>query len=68
MSDLRIAQPFTLKCGLTLPNRLIKAAMAEQMADKERLPGPQFLSSYGEWADGGYGMVLTGTYYGSVLL
>jgi 2,4-dienoyl-CoA reductase-like NADH-dependent reductase (Old Yellow Enzyme family) len=66
MADLRIAQPFTLKCGLTLPNRLVKAAMAEAMADQQ-LPGPQFHSTYGEWADGEYGMVITGIYHGPLL-
>ncbi|KAH8194281.1 hypothetical protein TruAng_011554 [Truncatella angustata] len=38
MADLHIAQPLTLSCGLTLPNRLANAAMAEQMADKQGLP------------------------------
>lgn len=33
-----IAKPLTLKCGLTLPNHLVKAAIAEQMAVKEGLP------------------------------
>ncbi|KAH6880023.1 NADH:flavin oxidoreductase/NADH oxidase [Thelonectria olida] len=59
-SKLHLAQPLTLKCGLTLPNRLVKAAMAENMADKLGLPTKSLISSYGPWADGGWGMIITG--------
>ena len=59
--DLNINTPITLKCGLTLPNRLVKAAMAAHLADKDHLPGNAgCLAVYGEWAKGGWGMVLTG--------
>ncbi|KXH26183.1 NADH:flavin oxidoreductase/NADH oxidase [Colletotrichum simmondsii] len=60
MSNSAIAKPLTLACGLSLPNRLTKAAMAENMADGEGLPSPAFHSPYAEWADGGWGLVLTG--------
>ena len=60
MDNLQIAQPLTLKCGLTLPNRLVKAAMAEHMAEKSYLPTPGMEASYRKWADGGWGMVITG--------
>lgn len=65
MSNSAIAKPLTLACGLSLPNRLTKAAMAENMADSEGLPSPAFHSPYAEWADGGWGLVLTGTQAGS---
>ncbi|KAI0505763.1 NADH:flavin oxidoreductase/NADH oxidase [Xylaria bambusicola] len=55
-----ISQPLTLKCGLTLPNRLVKAAMSENMADKNNLPDNKFHVAYGKWAGGGWGMLLTG--------
>ncbi|GAW11280.1 hypothetical protein ANO14919_006230 [Xylariales sp. No.14919] len=55
-----LSKPLTLKCGLKLPNRLVKAAMAENMADKNSLPDQKFHTVYGEWARGGWGMVLTG--------
>ncbi|KAI0543235.1 NADH:flavin oxidoreductase/NADH oxidase [Xylaria digitata] len=42
-----LSQPLTLKCGLTLPNRLVKAAMAECMADGYGIPS-------------GWGMLITG--------
>lgn len=56
-----LSQPVKLPCGLVLPNRLAKAAMTEQMADSQKLPrSAQFARSYGAWADGGWGMILTG--------
>lgn len=58
--DLNIAKPLTLKCGLVLPNRLTKAAMAEKMADARGLPTSKLDAVYKEWADGGWGMLLTG--------
>jgi len=59
-SELEISQPITLPCGLTFPNRLAKAALAEAWADRDRLPSERLLDTYGVWADGGWGMVLTG--------
>ncbi|KAH6641316.1 NADPH dehydrogenase [Chaetomium tenue] len=59
-SDLQIAQPLTLKCGLTLPNRLVKAAMAEQMAGPNQLPDERMLTLYKHWAQGGWGLIITG--------
>ncbi|KAH7131304.1 hypothetical protein EDB81DRAFT_660884 [Dactylonectria macrodidyma] len=61
MAKTPLAQPLTLPCGLTLPNRLVKAALAEQMADSQQLPNTaQYGRTYGAWADGGWGMVITG--------
>lgn len=60
LSDLQIAQPLTLKCGLTLPNRLVKAAMAEQLAGANQLPDERTEAVYKHWAAGGWGMILTG--------
>lgn len=61
MSHTAIAKPLTLKCGLTVPNRLSKAAMAENWADKDSLPvDEKIYDAYGAWADGGWGLVLTG--------
>ncbi|KAK1999480.1 NADH:flavin oxidoreductase/NADH oxidase [Colletotrichum falcatum] len=60
MSNSTVAKPLTLKCGLTLPNRLAKAAMAENWADSDGLPTKALHGPYGEWADGGWGLVMTG--------
>lgn len=60
MSDLQISRPLTLRCGLTLPNRLVKAAMAEKMAPKSSLPTEKMETTYSKWSDGGWGMLITG--------
>ncbi|SPJ74457.1 related to NADH oxidase [Fusarium torulosum] len=61
MTDLLLSKPLQLPCGLTLPNRLVKAALAEEMADRQNLPTTaQMHRAYGAWADGGWGMILTG--------
>ncbi|PGG97014.1 hypothetical protein AJ79_09374 [Helicocarpus griseus UAMH5409] len=58
--DSAISQPLTLKCGLQMKNRLVKAAMAEGMADKDNLPTVLHEGAYEQWGRGGWGMVLTG--------
>ena len=55
-----LSEPLTLRCGLTLPNRLVKAAMAERMADCRGLPHEKVYRAYSKWAEGGWGMILTG--------
>ncbi|MGM8889230.1 NADH:flavin oxidoreductase/NADH oxidase family protein [Psychrobacter sp. 1Y1] len=49
-----------LPCGATLPNRLAKAAMEENMADVGQVPGPTLLCLYKNWAEGGTGLLITG--------
>jgi len=49
-----------LPCGLELPNRVCKAAMAESMATKTHSPDEKYNRVYGKWADGGWGLILTG--------
>ncbi|KAK1779876.1 hypothetical protein QBC45DRAFT_324949 [Copromyces sp. CBS 386.78] len=58
--DLKLAQPLTLPNGLVLPNRLIKAAMAEQLGFGNHLPNPELNAVYATWARGDWGMILTG--------
>lgn len=57
-----IGAPLRLRCGMTLPNRTVKAALEEDLADpaNNRPPFPLFGNLYGRWARGGYGMILTG--------
>ncbi|KAF2222844.1 NADPH dehydrogenase [Elsinoe ampelina] len=57
---LQISAPLTLPCGLTLPNRLSKAAMAENLASGPHLPTPTHNSSYSVWGAGDWGMIMTG--------
>lgn len=60
--DTQLAKPITLPSGLTLPNRLLNAAMTEQMAGPgtNYLPSEAMNRSYAAWAEGGWGMVVTG--------
>ena len=58
-SNLEIAKPFTLPCGLVLPNRLVKAAMTEEMGHGDRLPNDAICALYRTWAQGNWGMILT---------
>lgn len=41
-------------------NRLIKAAMAECMADNNGLPTGKHNNIYREWGNGDWGMIITG--------
>lgn len=59
MSDI-LAQPLTLPCGATLPNRIAKAAMTEGLATPQGLPTPELETLYGLWSEGGAGMLLSG--------
>ncbi|KAH7025803.1 NADPH dehydrogenase [Microdochium trichocladiopsis] len=61
MADLKLNAPLTLRCGLTLPNRLVNPSMAECLADKDSLPTSEAcISAYECWAEGGWGLILTG--------
>jgi 2,4-dienoyl-CoA reductase-like NADH-dependent reductase (Old Yellow Enzyme family) len=52
--------PFTLPNGNVLSNRLVKAAMEENMAAAGHLPGQDIFRLYETWAKGGTGLLLTG--------
>jgi 2,4-dienoyl-CoA reductase-like NADH-dependent reductase (Old Yellow Enzyme family) len=48
---------------LELPNRLVRSATAEQMADDQGMPRPQLADLYRELARGGVGLIITGHMY-----
>ncbi|WP_047250262.1 NADH:flavin oxidoreductase/NADH oxidase family protein [Chromobacterium subtsugae] len=50
----------TLPNGSLLPNRLAKAAMEENMADRDHAPSEALIRLYRAWAEGGAGLILTG--------
>lgn len=50
----------TLPNGITLPNRIAKAAMEENMAIDGHLPGQAIYTLYNAWANGGTGLLITG--------
>jgi len=58
--------PLTLPNGVTVQNRLCKAAMEENMADAGQVPGQALINLYTSWsnaaaaADAGPGIVLSG--------
>ena len=57
-----IAQPITLPCGLTLPNRLVKCPMQETLATAPLFDPPidKFENLYIQWANAKYGLIITG--------
>ena len=52
--------PFELPNGSVIPNRLVKAAMEENMADEGQQPGHQLNRLYRRWSEGGAGLIITG--------
>lgn len=52
--------PFTLPNGNSVKNRLAKAAMEENMAESDQLPGAALFRLYKTWAEGGVGLIITG--------
>ncbi|MEL6980450.1 MAG: NADH:flavin oxidoreductase/NADH oxidase family protein [Pseudomonadota bacterium] len=55
-----ISSPLTLPSGLELPNRLVKAAMTERIADARNGATERHVALYSAWAEGGIGLQLTG--------
>lgn len=55
-----LATPLTLPSGQVLPNRLMKAALSEGLADDAGGPDDRLPRLYSRWADGGYGLIITG--------
>lgn len=57
---ISIKDALTLPSGLTVPNRLVKAAMTEGLADAQNIATPKLAALYARWAKGGVGLQLTG--------
>lgn len=57
---MNLFEPLVLANGAVIPNRLCKAAMEENMGDKEHSPSDELLRLYQTWADGGVGLILSG--------
>ncbi|AIG74762.1 oxidoreductase, FMN-binding [Amycolatopsis japonica] len=55
-----VFEPLTLPGGSMLPNRLVKAAMEENMASRGQLPGKSLFELYRRWSEGGAGLLITG--------
>ena len=62
----KLFSPLILPNGQTIPNRLCKAAMEENLSDEGQLPGDRLFRLYSRWAEGGAGLVeLSGGSYES---
>lgn len=57
---LTLAAPLTLPNGVSVKNRLVKAAMSEQLAGPAGQPTAELERIYRRWAHGGVGMLITG--------
>lgn len=60
MNNIDLNQPFTLPCGVTIPNRLCKAAMTEGVANSRLQATQRHATLYKRWAEGGAGILITG--------
>lgn len=61
MTQPALFDPLTLPNGSTLPNRICKAAMEENLADQPgQYPGERLFRLYDRWAKGGTGLLLSG--------
>ena len=57
---IKINTPLTLPSGLEIPNRLVKAAMTEHIADARNGVTERHVTLYRKWAEGGFGLQITG--------
>ena len=57
---MTLFDPLVLPNGSTLPNRIAKAAMEENMADADHAPSEHLLRLYQAWAEGGSGLLISG--------
>jgi 2,4-dienoyl-CoA reductase-like NADH-dependent reductase (Old Yellow Enzyme family) len=55
-----LGSSFALKQGQEIKNRLFKSAMSEQLGTREHNPKPGLAKLYGRWAEGCFGLSLTG--------
>lgn len=55
-----LTDKLSLPCGLVLPNRLVKAAMTEGLADASNSVTPELINLYRIWGQGGAGALITG--------
>ena len=59
-SDGALDAPLVLPCGAVLANRLVKAAMSEQLADRRNDVSAALVHLYRQWSGSGCGLLITG--------
>lgn len=57
---MNLFDKLTLPSGSSIPNRIAKAAMEENMADANQAPSEPLMRLYQAWAEGGAGLLITG--------
>ncbi|MBO9710808.1 MAG: NADH:flavin oxidoreductase/NADH oxidase family protein [Caulobacter sp.] len=57
---MTLFDPLVLPNGSTIPNRIAKAAMEENMADADHAPSDRLMRLYQAWAEGGAGLLISG--------
>lgn len=57
---ISIKDALTLPSGLTIPNRLVKAAMTEGIANADNQANRAHVNLYRRWGEGGIGLQITG--------
>lgn len=55
-----LADTLDLPCSLRLSNRIAQAAMSEALGDADNSPDGRIVTLYRRWAQGGYGLLVTG--------
>ncbi|WP_100470679.1 NADH:flavin oxidoreductase/NADH oxidase family protein [Mycobacteroides abscessus] len=56
----QLTDQLELPCGQVLPNRLIKSALSEVLANDEHGPDHRLQQLYSTWGSGGFGLLITG--------
>lgn len=57
---MNLFTPLPLANGSTIPNRIAKAAMEENMATADFAPSDELIRLYQQWAEGEVGLIITG--------
>ena len=57
---LTLSTPLNLANGVRIKNRFYKAAMSEQLGDKNHDPRSELVNLYAVWSEGGVGLLVTG--------
>ncbi|MEZ5790727.1 MAG: NADH:flavin oxidoreductase/NADH oxidase family protein [Nitratireductor sp.] len=57
---ISLADAVVLPCGVTVPNRIAKAAMTEGLSAGDNQANERYVTLYRRWGAGGSGMLITG--------
>lgn len=60
MKELSISKPLKLPCGHTIPNRIVKSAMSENLCSPRNVVSDELITLYDRWGQGGTGTLITG--------